>query len=153
GRYDTIRRIEWATGCALFASAAAVRRVGRMDERYFLYLEDVDWSLRAQRAGVPIYFVPDVRIYHAVSRSVDRVESPIAWYYGWRNYYLLVESHGGPLQRLVARADLITRLVKTGFRLTLDAAARQDERYRIRAQALLDYSRRRFGELGSASAG
>jgi GT2 family glycosyltransferase len=43
--------VEWATGCSLFMSAHALEMVGAMDERYFLYLEDVDWSLSARRRG------------------------------------------------------------------------------------------------------
>ena len=40
-----------AIGAALVVRASALRRIGPIDERYFLYFEDVDWSLRALRAG------------------------------------------------------------------------------------------------------
>jgi GT2 family glycosyltransferase len=146
GRYDFVHPIEWATGCALFFSALVARRVGGMDERYFLYLEDVDWSLRARRRGIALHFVPGARVHHAVSRSVDRLERPALRYYAWRNWYLLVREHGDWLQRAYAWADLATRFVKIATRNTLCPAYRRDPLYRARTRALRDVVAGRFGE-------
>ena len=50
--------IEVAVGCCVLISAAALRTVGLFDERYFAYHEDVDWSLRARRAGYQLVYEP-----------------------------------------------------------------------------------------------
>src|SRR5262249_17081759 len=44
-------------------------RVGLMDERYFLYYEEVDFCLRSRRAGWPCWYVPASRVVHLVGQS------------------------------------------------------------------------------------
>ena len=50
------------SGACLLVRRAAWDAVGEFDERFFLYCEDVDWSLRARRAGWRLRFVPDVEV-------------------------------------------------------------------------------------------
>jgi len=145
-----VRTIAWATGCALFCSTEVARRVGPMDERYFLYLEDVDWCLTARAAGIPTRYVPAARIWHGVSRSVRRLDPGHLRYYAWRNYYLLVQRHGCWWQRMYGRANLAARFVKIGIRSALVASARRDPLYRARTRGLVDYALGRFGPAGPA---
>lgn len=145
GQYDSVRQVPWATGCSLFLSRQTLERVGPMDESYFLYLEDVDWCLQAARAGVPSYYVPQARVYHGVSRSVDLLDPRVVVYYAWRNYYRLALRHGNPLQKVAAVWDLATRLVKTAVKLTVMPSARADRSYLARSRALIDALRLRWG--------
>lgn len=138
--------VEWATGCAVLCSADIAQRAGAMDERYFLYLEDVDWSLRAKRLGISIYCVPKARVLHRVSASVKKLDQAHVDYYSWRNYYLLVQKHGRGWQRIYATADLILRFIKTGLRLAFFPSYRSNTHYRARTRGLMDYVRGRFGE-------
>lgn len=142
---DLPRPVAWATGCSLFCSVDVVRRIGPMDERYFLYLEDVDWCLRGCALGIPTMFVPQARIVHGVSRSVRHLDPYLLRYYSWRNYYLLLTEHGRWWQRLYGYADLASRFAKIAARLAFFPAYRQDRLYRGRTQALCDFSRGRFG--------
>lgn len=59
-------------GSALLIRAAALREVGGMDERYWMYWEDVDWSVRARRAGWQLAIVPKARVRHLVAQSTSR---------------------------------------------------------------------------------
>jgi GT2 family glycosyltransferase len=56
-----VRDVEGAIGAALLARSSAVRRMGPLDDDYFLYFEDVDWSWRALDAGYRV-----VRLDHAL---------------------------------------------------------------------------------------
>ena len=56
-------------GAALMAPAAGVRAAGLLDEGYFMYCEEMDWCLRMQLAGLPIFAVPTARIVHHEGRS------------------------------------------------------------------------------------
>jgi hypothetical protein len=49
-----------------------LEKIGVLDDRYFLYLEDLAYSLKARCAGLPLYYIPDARLWHlnAVSSSV-----------------------------------------------------------------------------------
>lgn len=139
------RPVAWATGCSLFCSAEVFHRVGPMDERYFLYLEDVDWCLRGRAAGIPTFLVPQARMTHGVSHSVRRLDPYLLRYYSWRNYYLLLTAHGRWWQRLYGYADLASRFGKIAARLLLFPSYRQDRLYQGRTQALCDFARGRFG--------
>ena len=63
------------------------------DERFFLFSEDVDWCLRATRAGWKLGVLRDVEIGHQRSSSFNH--STKGDYYGWRNTYLLSMKHHG----------------------------------------------------------
>jgi len=69
GQYRSIERTGYLTGCCLLARREAWERVGLLDERYHIYAEDADWSLRARRSGFTLLFVPTARLWHKVSAS------------------------------------------------------------------------------------
>jgi GT2 family glycosyltransferase len=56
--------VDWATGAAMLVSAACDRTVGRWDERFFLYSEEVDYCVRARAAGFRVDYQPAARMRH-----------------------------------------------------------------------------------------
>jgi len=68
---DSVREVPIITGCLLLIRRAAFERLGGMDEDYFLYGEDAEFSLRAGRAGLRRVVVPDAVIVHEVGGSSD----------------------------------------------------------------------------------
>ena len=141
----TPRQVTWASGCALFFPLAVADAVGPFDERYFLYLEDVDWCLRARQAGVPIWFVPEARLWHDVSLSVRKVDSRATRYYHARNYFMLARSHCGPVGRAWSASRIAVTLAKTAVRSVLFPSYRQDSYYQSQTRAILDFLRGRSG--------
>jgi|DewCreStandDraft_1066081.scaffolds.fasta_scaffold00612_19 GT2 family glycosyltransferase len=137
--------VPWASGCALFLSLEAAERIGPLDERYFLYLEDVEWCLRARRKGVPVRYVPDAVVWHDISATTEAVDPRIVRYYVVRNYYLLVFTHGGVVGRLWAAARLLLTLAKTGLRTVFTPSSRGDGYYHAQTRAILDFLRGRLG--------
>lgn len=73
GRWDrdSVREVPIVTGCLLLIRRADWERLGGMDEDYFLYGEDAEFSLRAGRAGLTRVIVPDAVIVHEVGGSSD----------------------------------------------------------------------------------
>ncbi len=69
GRYDTPCETGYASGCCLLAKRSTVERIGLLDESYFIYSEDADWSMRARRAGLRVMYEPRARVWHKVSVS------------------------------------------------------------------------------------
>ncbi len=92
GQYRAIEETGYLTGCCLLATADAWRRVGLLDEGYYIYAEDADWSLRARAAGFRLLFVPTARLWHEVSASSGGAANP------WKIY-----------QRLRANLRLLSR--------------------------------------------
>lgn len=73
GQYDEQTDIFAATGGASLYSAAAIRSIGLMDERFFAYYEDVDWSFRARLAGWKIRYTPSAVVQHQVGSTSEKL--------------------------------------------------------------------------------
>ena len=63
-----------------------------MDERYFVYSDDVDFMLRAMKAGKVLYYLPDAKLWHKVN-SLTGAESPFSMRYGARNRAFFIAKH------------------------------------------------------------
>jgi len=64
GQFDDQLEITQATGCAMMVRCSAMRKVGFLDEQFFIYAEDVDWSLRFAEHGHLLRFAPKARLWH-----------------------------------------------------------------------------------------
>ena len=95
GQYDTAHPTPYAHGAAMLIRRDAIEKVGLMPECYFLYYEELDWSMMFSRAGYQIWYEPKCTIYHKESQSTGQ-NSPLRTYYLTRNRLLLV--HRNPLE-------------------------------------------------------
>lgn len=78
------------TGCVLLVRRDVVDTVGPMDPSYFLYWEDVEWSLRCTARGLHTLFVGGARAHHDVSSTTGGAASKVYEYYYLRNRLRLV---------------------------------------------------------------
>jgi len=89
GQYDSTEETPFITGCSFIVRADVVRSVGKLDDAYYLYLEDLDWSLRIQRAGYKTLYVPTSTLWHENAGSSGKPGNPLHEYYFTRNRLLL----------------------------------------------------------------
>ncbi len=75
----------YAIGGAMLINKNVFDRIGLLDENYFLYFEDADFCQRARKAGIPISFLPEIKIAHSVSASTKKLGSPMLLRYHYRN--------------------------------------------------------------------
>ena len=94
GQYDVPGETGRPCGGTMLLRAAALGAVGLFDERYFLYFEDVDWSVRFQHAGYRIWYEPRATCWHNVSSSVGFEGNALYWYYMTRNNLLFMSKFG-----------------------------------------------------------
>jgi len=99
GQFRGVEDTGYLTGCALLARREAWERVGALDERYFIYAEDCDWSLRARAAGLRLRFVPTARLWHKVSASAG-AQSPWKIYQRLRANLAMFGRHARGIGRL-----------------------------------------------------
>jgi GT2 family glycosyltransferase len=66
--YEVEASPDWACGAFLCARAETVAQVGPMDERFFLYSEEIDWCLRARKAGWDVRHLPTMEVTHHAGR-------------------------------------------------------------------------------------
>jgi GT2 family glycosyltransferase len=88
-----LRKTEWLDGCSLLVRVSAIEDVGLLDERYFLYFEDVECSVRALRRGWTNAVALQAHAWHKVSRSTGGLASPAVRYYYARDRYLFMNAH------------------------------------------------------------
>lgn len=91
--FDKKKYITFATGCLMLIPAAVVKKVGLLDETYFLYSEDSDYCQRVMAAGYKLIYEPQAVIYHKVSASTgDR--SHMQQRYMMRNNLYMIKKYG-----------------------------------------------------------
>lgn len=117
--------VDSLTGACLMFRRTAYEDVGPFDERFFLYCEDVDWSLRARRRGWRLVFVPDVSIVHSKA-VVSRTRSTFMirhYYRSLRRYY--GKNHAAQTQLPLRLFWYAAAYAKEAAALAADRARRQ----------------------------
>ena len=89
GQNDTAHPTPYAHGAAMMIRRDAIETVGLMPECYFLYYEELDWSMMFTRAGYQIWYEPKCTIYHKESQTTGQ-NSLLRTYFITRNRLLLV---------------------------------------------------------------
>ena len=106
GQYDTPHPTPYAHGAAMLINREAIEKTGLMPECFFLYYEEIDWSMMFTRAGYQIWYEPQCTIYHKESQSTGK-NSPLRTYYIVRNRLLLVKRNWNGLTKYFTYAYLI----------------------------------------------
>ena len=103
--------VDWVTGAAMLVRREAIAEVGGMDERYFLYFEEVDFMLQMRRAGWRIVHVPDARVLHDAGGATGIIgglpkagRMPDYWFDSWARYF--EKNHGRGYRVAAAAARL-----------------------------------------------
>ena len=120
GQYETAHPTPYAHGAAMLIKREALEKVGLMPECYFLYYEELDWSMMFTRAGYKIWYEPACTIYHKESQTTGQ-SSPLRTYYITRNRLLLVKRNYDVFYKYLAYIYLILLVIprdifKTGLK-------------------------------------
>ena len=109
--HRTTRAVDWVLGGCMLIRRDAVARVGPMDERFFLYFEDVDWCYRMWQAGHEVLYVPEARFIHRHRRQSTagfrdksfwlHLGSLISFYEKWGMLVYLLKRWRDPLSMLL----------------------------------------------------
>ena len=87
GQYEEETETDFATGCAMLVTRDVFDKIGLLDERYFLYYEDMDFCERAKCAGIKVKYSPVTRVWH-VNAGSSNVGGGLHDYYLTRNRLL-----------------------------------------------------------------
>ena len=91
--YNSIREVERVTGCSMLVKRDVCEKIGLMDENLFLYAEELDWCVRAKKAGYKILYIPDSKIYHKISSSTGESFGVIFNYFNTRNFLYVIRKN------------------------------------------------------------
>ena len=127
GQYDKTEETAFVTGCSMIIRREVVEKIGMLDDNYYLYLEDLDYCLRAKKAGYKLLYEPSSVVWHVNAGSSARPGNPLHEYYFTRNRLLLGFRYA-PLRTRFA-------LLREAFRFTSP----------VRRKAVRDWVLGRFG--------
>jgi N-acetylglucosaminyl-diphospho-decaprenol L-rhamnosyltransferase len=103
--------IDWVSGACMIVRMEVLEHIGRLDESYFLYYEEVDFCIRAARANWECWHVPASRVVHLVGqatgvtvRGVRPPRRPLYWFDSRRRYF---SKHHGRGYKVMADAAWI----------------------------------------------
>ena len=101
GQYDTAHPTPYAHGAAMMVKREVIEKAGLMPECYFLYYEELDWSMMMRRAGYDIWYEPAMTVYHKESQTTGQ-QSPLRTYYITRNRLLFVKRNNKTVSRYLS---------------------------------------------------
>jgi|TARA_B110000503_G_scaffold17435_1_gene25281 GT2 family glycosyltransferase len=90
---------DWISGCCILIKSEIVKKTGLLDEKFFAYYEDVDWSLRMKGLGYELGFVKESIVYHhgsSSSKDNNKKEGNLSakvHYFNIRNHILFLKKH------------------------------------------------------------
>lgn len=120
GQFDQILERDYLTGCAVLISRNLLEKIGLFDERFFMYYEDSDLSLRARQNGFRLLLAPDARAWHKVAVSSGGSDSPNERYWMARSSVLFFHKHIRGLRWLIIIPYRLGSAIKTLLRLVLN---------------------------------
>ena len=106
GQYDIPHSTPYAHGAAMMVKREVIDKAGLMPECYFLYYEELDWSMMIRRAGYDIWYEPTCIIYHKESQTTGQ-NSPLRAYYITRNRLLFAKHNINSPQKYLTYLYLI----------------------------------------------
>lgn len=141
-----VTEVDIVNGCCLMLSSAVIRKIGLIDERFFLVHEESDYCLRARRAGFRCGIIGEALVWHKGSQSFRRAGLRTQRYYDSRNLFLLLSKHGylpGPRRGLM---NSLWRYLKYAYaRYEYERDAGIEDSAQAVLEGVCDALQRRFG--------
>lgn len=131
GQHDRARLVTYVPTCCVLISREVFDKVGVMDERYFVYVDDVDFMYRAMKAGVKLLYLPEAKLLHKVGRLTGGENSPFAVRYCTRNRVYFMLRHFGAIRSLA-----MLMLYQLYFAAGLLSGKFSPKTYRIKQRAV-----------------
>jgi GT2 family glycosyltransferase len=75
--HNSIRSVDWVSGCCMMVPDSTFKKVNGFDENYFLFIEDVDLCQAIKKKGLRVVYFPNAKIFHKISSSNSRSASQV----------------------------------------------------------------------------
>ncbi len=131
--------IDRVHGCCLMTRKSVLEQIGLLDEQFFMYDEDMDWCLRAQKIGWKLFLVPDATVIHLGGQTSGRAPSgrrrsatlrafnPRMSFELRKSRYILYRKHRTPFEIIMLKA-LTDAALAAGCLLAVPALFNKDDR-------------------------
>ncbi len=102
--HNQLKKVDWVTGCAFFTRANILKKSGLLNEKFFIYFEDVDLSFRIKKLGYQLIYHPKSVVYHIAgmsnkskSKQKEGYVNPIVHYLIQRNRIWFLKRYTNPI--------------------------------------------------------
>src|SRR3989338_1501938 len=129
GQFDIPEETDFATGCCMVITKKVIETVGFFDEKYFLYYEDVDYSMRCKDRDLGVLYYPKARLWHKNASASGKPGSALHEYYLTRNRLYFGNKYAPTRTKLALFRESVQMLASAG----------------VKAKAVKDYY---FGYMG-----
>jgi len=109
--FNTLKIVDWVSGAAMLTRKEDFIRIGKFDERYFLYYEDADLCLRFKLAGYNNYYLPHTEIIHLKGENTKENFYSDTYYYAKESQLIYYKIHNGYFQYSMLRFYLFSRFL------------------------------------------
>ncbi len=133
--------VSFATGCCMLLNSSIVKKTGFFDERYFMYYEDLDYSIRLDKANIKIRYIPDAIVWHKDGATSGGDKSSFSIFYNTRNRLNCIKEHDGYFWRIAYPIALASRFIRA-----LQRCAKHDDNWKIIMKAIRDHRTVKWGE-------
>lgn len=96
------REVTFISGCCMLLHRSVIESLGELDEKFFLYCEDLEYCCRLRQGGCTLWYEPESVIFHKVSASTGR-SSTLSVYYTVRNKGYIIDEYIERKYRWLAR--------------------------------------------------
>lgn len=100
GQYDKIKKTDYVPGSCFLAKREVIDKVGLFNSDYYLYWEEADYCMRANKLGYKCIYYPHTKIWHKASNSTNKV-SGLLTYYMTRNMFWFMKEHADRLHNVM----------------------------------------------------
>jgi len=90
--HSSSRSIDWSYGAVMLFSRDVCDKVGLLDEKFFIYAEEMDYYIRVKKAGFTSYFLSDVEIIH-LGKSSSRQRRGEMFIQNYKSFYIFLRKH------------------------------------------------------------
>lgn len=116
--YKKDRQVDWVTGAALLVPKKVISKAGELDEKIFMYGEDVEWCHRIKKAGFQVIYTPETKIIHIGRGSSDQVSTKafVGEFQGLKYFYAKHKSHFSlQILRILLKMGALARILLFGL--------------------------------------
>ncbi len=133
---DNLKEINFISGCYMCIRLSDLPKLGYMDENFFIYLDDLEYSARAVKNNLKLMYFPQATIYHKAMG--EEKQTPKMIYYSMRNRKLLINRHFGLTTKLYFEIVLIIKRIIWFFT--------NKKYYNLLLFAVRDYKKQYYGQ-------
>ena len=110
GQYQKAIETDFCTGCCMLIKKQVFEKIGLFDKKYYLYWEDVDFCIRAKKAGFKVFYLPQAFMWHKNAAASEGVGGKTSVYYQTRNRALFALKYAKIKPKLAVLKEMIGNL-------------------------------------------